>query len=144
MRRRTLHLAAVAAAALLLAGCGTQRDGTASPAPPPSPRGCPAEVRLTAADDGRALCLTTGGRLRLTLHGSEDRPWTPVTATGGALRPVNAGVAVRKGDAVAAFEAVAPGTARLTSTRPLCARRPGQNSCPGVQRWTVTVRVTAR
>ena len=164
MRRTTPHgtitTTLVAAAALLLAGCGGQDGGaagtggspsrTAAPsasAPvPPSPtatgKGCTPEVLLTAADTGRTVCLTVGGRIRLTLHGSEDRPWSPVTATGGALKAANAGIGSRSGDTLAAFEAVAPGTARLTASRPLCAKRPGQTSCLGIEQWTVTVRVT--
>ncbi|MGW3497155.1 hypothetical protein [Streptomyces sp. NPDC001020] len=153
MRRTTLHRTTAVAAALLLAGCGTQSgggtsaSGTVSPPASPSPsptgsgKGCAAQARLTVADDGRTVCLTTGGQIRLTLHGTKDRPWTPVTATGNTLKAVNAGIAVRPGDAVAAFDAVAPGTAQLTSTRPLCARRAGQNSCLAVQKWTVTVTV---
>ncbi|MFI9645900.1 hypothetical protein ACIHAA_06315 [Streptomyces sp. NPDC052040] len=107
-----------------------------------SGRGCAPEVQLAAPDTGQSVCLTTGGRLRLTLDGSTDRPWSPVTAAGRALKAVNAGIGARPGDTLAAFEAVAPGTTRLTATRPLCAKRPGQTSCLGVQQWTVTVTVT--
>ncbi|MER6126608.1 hypothetical protein ABT173_29120 [Streptomyces sp. NPDC001795] len=181
MRRTTLHrttVVAVAAAALLLAGCGTQSDGksagssavspsappsqsvspsgtpsapaSASPSVPPSgapsattpATGCTAEAQLTAADTGRTVCLTTGGQIRLTLDGTKDRPWTTVSATGNALKATNAGIVIQPGDAVAAYDAVAPGTARLTATRPLCAKRPGQKSCLGIQQWTVTVTVT--
>ncbi|WP_055495252.1 hypothetical protein [Streptomyces sp. TP-A0356] len=103
---------------------------------------CAPQVQLTAADTGRVVCLTTGGRISLTLEGTRDRPWTSVRASGSALRATNAGIAVQPGNATAAFDAVAPGTARLTSTRPLCTKRPGQRSCLGIQEWTVTVTVT--
>ncbi|MFE9096391.1 hypothetical protein [Streptomyces sp. NPDC007264] len=157
MRRTTLQRTtgvALSAVVVLLTGCGTHTggtgpgtgtgpgSGTASPSPTRTAGACTGEASLTAADTGRTLCLTVGGRLRLTLDGSKDRPWTPVTAHGGALRAINAGFVIQPGDAVAAFEAVAPGTARLTATRPLCAKRPGQTSCLGVQQWTVTVEVT--
>jgi hypothetical protein len=122
-----------------------------SPAPsaPPSPKGSgttctPAPpAQLTAADNGRTYCLAKGGQIRITLTGSKDRPWTPVTATGTALKAANPGIVIRPGDAVAAFDAVAPGTATLTSSRPLCAvpTAPGQVSCQGIQGWTVTVEV---
>ncbi|MGW1257816.1 hypothetical protein ACWD5Q_22150 [Streptomyces sp. NPDC002513] len=119
----------------------------AAPVPPsPTATGpeCAPEVRLTAADTGHAVCLTGGGRLRLTLAGSKDRPWSPVTVMGGALKAVNAGIGSAPGDTIAAFDAVAPGTARLTATRPLCAKHPGQMSCLGIERWTVTVMVATR
>ncbi|MFF4789640.1 hypothetical protein ACFY2M_07680 [Streptomyces sp. NPDC001276] len=163
MRRSTLHGTTVTAAAvtLLLVGCGAQHDGAgsgkdgtptrpttapASPSGPASPTGtasgCTDRAELTAADSGRTLCLTVGGQVRLTLDGTKDRPWTPVRSSGTALRAANAGIVILPGDAVAAFDAVTPGTARLTSARPLCAAGPGRIACQGIQQWTVTVRVT--
>ena len=181
--RRTIPqrttVVAVAAAALLLAGCGTNSGGGAagssgaspsgsptaspssSPSVPPSaspsaspsapgstapsasgaPGGCTTRLELTAADTGHTVCLTTGGQIRLTLDGTQDRPWSPVRVTGGALKAANAGIVIQPGDAVAAYDAVAPGTARLTSTRPLCAKHPGQKACMGIQQWSVTVTV---
>ncbi|MFD4972743.1 hypothetical protein [Streptomyces sp. NPDC058424] len=163
MRRSTLHGTTVTAAAvtLLLVGCGAQHDGAgsgkdgtpsrpttapASPSGSASPTetapGCTDRAELTAADSGRTLCLTVGGQVRLTLDGTEDRPWTPVRSSGTALRAANAGIVILPGDAVAAFDAVTPGTARLTSSRPLCAAGPGRIACQGIRQWTVTVRVT--
>ncbi|MFJ2303529.1 hypothetical protein [Streptomyces sp. NPDC087787] len=164
MRRSTLHAGIVTAAAatLLLAGCGARHDGagsgtdgapsrpTAGPASPPasasrrpgSAPACTDRAELTAADSGRTLCLTVGGQVRLTLDGTEDRPWTPVRAGGTALRAANAGIVLLPGDAVAAFDAVTPGTSRLTSVRPLCAAGHGRTACQGIRQWTVTVRVT--
>ena len=168
MRRTTPQrttVVAVAAAALLLAGCGTQSGGGAggsgsvspsgsptasSSAPAPgstapsasgSPGGCTTRLELTAADRGRTVCVTKGGQIRLTLDGTRDRPWSPVKVTGGALNATNSGIVIQPGDAVAAYDAVAPGTARLTSTRPLCAKHPGQKMCMGIQQWSVTVTV---
>ncbi|MEU6808328.1 hypothetical protein ABZ920_04845 [Streptomyces sp. NPDC046831] len=107
----------------------------------PSPARCADRVELTAADSGRTLCLTPGGQLRLTLDGTRDRPWTPVRATGDVLRAANAGIVVLPGDAVAAFDAVRPGTARLTSSRPPCATTTDPAACEGAGEWTVTVEV---
>jgi hypothetical protein len=155
MRRTTLQRTTVAAAAatLLLAGCGaghggagSGRNGAGSPpasASEPAP-GCTDRTdhaELTATDSGQTLCLRVGGQVRLTLDGTRERPWTPVRSTGTALRAANAGIVILPGDAVAAFDAVTPGTARLTSTRPLCATGPGRTGCEGIQEWTVTVKV---
>ncbi|GAA2911174.1 hypothetical protein [Streptomyces mexicanus] len=159
MRRTTLPrttpvTVAAAAALLLAAGCGA-RDGSAgppasvppsgasrTPAGPGTPDACTAHAELGTADSGRTLCLTAGGELRLRLEGSRDRPWSPVRATGTALKAVNAGIVILPGDALAAYRAVAPGTARLTSSRPPCPTGPGHASCQGPREWTVTVRVT--
>ncbi|WP_043260883.1 hypothetical protein [Streptomyces sp. e14] len=109
---------------------------------PASPSGCVRHVELTAADTGRTVCLTVGGSVRMNLDGTKERPWSPVKAEGGILKGANAGIVILPGDALAAFTASAPGTARLSASRPLCATGPGKISCLGIQEWTVTVKVT--
>ncbi|MEV5877857.1 hypothetical protein AB0L75_27255 [Streptomyces sp. NPDC052101] len=153
MRRTTTSLA-LAAAALLLAGCGshsgkdTGKDtGSAGkvspPASTPAKGGCASLVQLKAADSGRTVCVAKGGEVRLTLDGTKSRPWKPVMADGSALKGINAGFVIQPGQATAAYQAVATGTEKLTSSRPLCAQptAPGQVSCKGIQDWTVTVKV---
>ncbi|MFJ4519438.1 hypothetical protein ACIP4Y_00525 [Streptomyces sp. NPDC088810] len=151
--RRTTPLA-LAAAALILAGCGSQQ-GTGSsdkvsapprggtPSPTRSAGDCTGGVELTAADHGRTVCVAEGGEVRLSLDGTRARPWKPVTASGTALKAINAGFVLQPGDATAAYQAVAAGTVKLTSSRPLCAEptAPGQVSCKGIEEWSVTVRV---
>ncbi|ALO94096.1 hypothetical protein [Streptomyces hygroscopicus] len=152
--RRTTFLAP-AAAALLLAGCGSQQDTgssdkvsaparTGTPSPTRSAGDCTGHVELTAADHGRTVCVTEGGEVRLTLDGTRARPWQPVAVSGTGLKAVNAGFVLQPGDATAAYRAVAAGTVKLTSSRPLCAEptAPGQVSCKAIQDWTVTVRVS--
>jgi hypothetical protein len=151
--RRTTPLA-LAAAALLLSGCGSQEDTGSSgkvsapprggaPSPTRSAGDCTGRAELTAADHGRTVCVAKGGEVRLTLDGTKARPWKPVTASGSGLEAVNSGFVLRPGDATAAYRAVAAGTVKLTSSRPLCAQptAPGQVSCKGIEDWTVTVRV---
>ncbi|WP_051887902.1 hypothetical protein [Streptomyces seoulensis] len=90
MRRTTPLALAALAAALLLAGCGTEgRDAGRSVSPKPSREKCVSALKLTAADSGRDLCLAKGGELRLALDGDKARPWKPVEAKGGALTAVN-------------------------------------------------------
>jgi hypothetical protein len=160
MRRTTFHrttaVAALTATVFLLAGCGAENhDGAVSTAPTTTPptaadQGCTASkqtpAQLTAADDGRTVCLRVGGRLRLDLDGTEARPWTAVPAAGDVLKATNAGIGAPPGDALAAYDAVAVGTARLTATRPLCAEPTGQGqmSCKGITEWSVTVTVQPR
>ncbi|MQY32175.1 hypothetical protein SRB17_01170 [Streptomyces sp. RB17] len=148
MRRTTL--CALAAAALLLAGCGSQSgkdtggsDGKVSPSASPSGAGCAALVQLRASDSGRTVCVAKGGEVRVTLDGTKSRPWKPLMAGGSALKGINAGFVIQPGQATAAYQAVHTGTEKLTSSRPLCAQptAPGQMSCKGIQEWTVTVNV---
>ncbi|WP_381565837.1 hypothetical protein [Streptomyces eurythermus] len=151
--RRTTPLV-LAAAVLLLAGCGSEQDtGSGGRAPAPSGTGAPSAGRnagdctghanLTAADQDRSVCLAKGGELRITLDGTKARPWKPVTVGGTGLEAINAGLVLQPGDATAAYRAVAAGTVKLTSSRPLCPEptAPDQASCKGVEEWTVTVRV---
>ncbi|MBV2354402.1 hypothetical protein KUM39_08495 [Streptomyces sp. J2-1] len=145
LARRTTTFTALAAAALLLTGCGAgtgSADKGAPKAPPSHSTGtCASHVELTAADNGHTVCVTRGGEVRLTLDGTKDRPWAGPTVTGGSLTAINAGLVLRPGDATAAYSAQAPGTSTLTSSRPLCAQKPGEMSCKGLQSWTATVRV---
>ncbi|MFI7504184.1 hypothetical protein ACIBVL_38045 [Streptomyces sp. NPDC049687] len=152
--RSTTLVLALAVPALVLAGCGTESDDAAPKSPAsrsPSSSTTPATdctasapAELTAADSGRTLCVAVGGQLRLTLDGTQQRPWSTVATTGDSLKPTNAGAVVLPGDAVAAYDAVAAGTARLTATRPLCAvpTDSDQMSCKGIREWSVTVKVT--
>ncbi|MFD4597845.1 hypothetical protein ACFWPQ_07360 [Streptomyces sp. NPDC058464] len=168
MRRTTFHRASLAAASLLLlAGCGSQGgggdkgSGAVSPKPTPTPSatstptpstsgssaGCtPVTSELTTADSGRTFCLAQDGTLRITLDGTEQRPWKKITAAGdtGALKEINYGIMLRGGDAGSAYQATAAGTVTLSATRPLCAEptAPGGVSCKGIQEWQVTVRVS--
>ncbi|MEW1774873.1 hypothetical protein [Streptomyces sp. NPDC086777] len=160
MRRTTFHRTSLAAASLLLlAACGSQSgndsndnhagsgSGTVSTSPsaasPSDATRCVSVGDLTAQDNGSTYCMAVGGRLRLNLDGTRQRPWKAVTASGSALRAANAGIVLQPGDASAAYEAVAPGTVTLSSTRPVCAQptAPGGVSCKAIQEWRVTVRV---
>lgn len=161
MRRTTPHgtaALAVAAVALLLTGCGAQSGdgggggggrsgsgGTVAPSKKASSEAadCVSRVELTAADNNRVICVAKGGQVRLTLDGTKERPWQPVAVAGHGLKAANPGFVILPGDAVAAYDAVDPGSSTLTSSRPLCAQSgtPGQVSCQGVARWRVTVRV---
>ncbi|MDN3026653.1 hypothetical protein [Streptomyces sp. S.PB5] len=144
------RIATLAVAALLLAGCGTQAgdDGgdSVSPSPSPSPSSsssdCAPVGELHADDNGRTVCLTVGDTVRVALDGAKNRPWKPVSADGSSLEAVNSGIVLLPGDANAAYEAVAAGRTKLSSSRPLCTTDPGRISCQALQDWSVTVVVT--
>ncbi|MCX5050928.1 hypothetical protein OG895_27055 [Streptomyces sp. NBC_00201] len=157
MRRTIRHTTlALAALTLVLAGCGSQSDsgkggdgthvsssptptGTRPSSPTTSPTGCTQASTLGAKDSGRSVCLAVGDTVRVTLDGTAERPWKPLSADGSGLEPTNSGIVLQRGDASAAFKAVSTGKTRLTSTRPLCAAQTGRVSCLGIQEWWVTV-----
>ncbi|MFD8299993.1 hypothetical protein ACFV13_27710 [Streptomyces bauhiniae] len=129
MRRTTPLALAALAAALLLAGCGTEgNDAGRSVSTKPTRAACVGALKLTAADSGRDLCLAKGGELRLALDGDKAHPWKPVEAKGGALTAINSGFVLQPGDANAAYRADRTGTVELTSAR-------------ASEQWKVTVRV---
>ncbi|MDT0474753.1 hypothetical protein RM863_21760 [Streptomyces sp. DSM 41014] len=135
---------ALTALSLLLAGCG---PGTAtgsgsvggSPSAASPSRGCAPPAELGAGDSGRTVCVAVGGVVRVDLDGSEARPWKPLAVSGAGLRATNSGLVLGRGDATGAYRAVAAGTARLASARPLCPTGAGEVSCVGLQGWSLTV-----
>lgn len=145
-RHTTLTLAALA---LLLAGCGSEAGSqgsdsdTVSPPPPSasSSPGCTPASELDAADSGSTVCLAVGDTVRISLDGTKNRPWKPVTTEGSGLEAANSGIVLLPGDASSAYRAVSAGRVQLSSQRPLCATETGGVSCKGIQEWRVTVEV---
>ncbi|MEU6351641.1 hypothetical protein ABZ896_20235 [Streptomyces sp. NPDC047072] len=147
--RRTTHRTTLALAALTLlaAGCGTQAGGdggdgdTVSPSPPSASAspGCTSVSELGATDSGKTVCLAVGDTVRISLDGTNSRPWDPLSAEGSGLEATNSGFVIQPGDASAAYKAVSAGRVRLSSSRPLCATETGRVSCKGIQEWWVAV-----
>ncbi|WP_428935361.1 hypothetical protein [Streptomyces sp. ACT015] len=108
------------------------------PAATPS-RGCAPPAELGAGDGGRTVCVAVGGTVRVRLDGSGERPWRALAVGGEGLRAANSGLVILPGDATGAYRAVAAGTARLSSSRPLCPTGDGRVGCAGLQEWSVTV-----
>jgi hypothetical protein len=120
----------------------TSRTPPATPASPSPSVGCTDTIVLTAADDGHTVCVVKGGQIRVSLDGSKDRPWASVRAKGTAvLEAVNSGFVLLPGDANAAYRATGTGTARLSSSRPLCAGGSDRVACKAIVEWSVTVTV---
>jgi hypothetical protein len=117
---------------------------------PSTPTAAPASTEATVvtigvADDGRTVALVKGQRLHVVLQGDATRRWSPVTMTGmGLNRRVDLGATPTIGTMLVLFEAVTPGEAELTSTRPLCEPlTPAPAACHAQQRWKVTVVISA-
>lgn len=77
---------------------------------------------MTEADSGRIVCLARDGRIEIYLHGSLDRRWSSIDASGTVLRPVASGKgALAVGVTGGFFAAAGTGTGSLSSSRPACA-----------------------
>jgi predicted secreted protein len=137
-----------------LAGCGSVARPAASTPPSPSvspgavsPTGNPAATpaaALTDADSGRAIQVQKGERISVTLHEAPGyTPWSRLTTSdGGVLVPVpDTRMAAIRGVTLGSFRAMAPGSARLTSSATQDC--PQGSTCSGpAMAWTVTVQVT--
>lgn len=142
---RLLAAAAAIGAAAVTAACGQQTaagpGGLASPAsgrspggtgpavPPGHAPGCHGAARapargtllLGAGDNGESFCLTQGASVLVILRGSPGGTWAPVRASSAALVPrANGHLTLARWVTGAAFAAARPGTAVLSSMRPVC------------------------
>lgn len=155
VKTRAASLAASTALLLalsILAGCGSTGRPAASASPSPSPGGAttvgnPAvspAAALTDADSGRTVQLHQGEQISVTLHEAPGyTPWSrPATSDGGVLLPVaDTRAAAVRGVTLGSFRAMAPGSARLTSSATQDC--PQGSTCSGpAQAWAVTVQVT--
>jgi len=133
-------------------GSGPGGTGPAT-APPPAPggtRACgppaapgPGDRALTlgTADNARTYCVTVGTTVLVLLKGTPGAKWGTIRAAGSALRPTVSGrMALMIGVTGAAFLAVRPGTAVISSARPVCASAtPADAPCDAVRGFAVTV-----
>jgi predicted secreted protein len=135
----------------VLAGCGSVGRPAAPTSPSASPGaaipgGNPAATpaaALSDADSGRTVQLQKGDRISVTLHQAPGyTPWSRLaTSDGGVLLPVvDTRMAAVRGVTLGSFRAMAPGSARVTSTA--AQDCPQGSACPAPARaWAVTVQV---
>ncbi|MHB8589172.1 MAG: hypothetical protein ACYDA0_10000 [Candidatus Dormibacteraceae bacterium] len=119
----------VAAAALLISGCGSV--GTAS-SPSPSPgTGSNLNFVVTVTETTKAASLRVGEKLEVVLRAaSQMTNWTqPRSSDESILAPiVNPAATAVRGVTLAAFQARAPGQVDITAfTGPVC---PTGHACP--------------
>lgn len=143
----------------LVAGCGSvgRLGGSSAASPSPSalsgatspgpnqtgPAGNPADS-LTEADSGRTLQVHKGDRLSIALREPAGfSPWSRMASSDGTvlLPVVDTRAAAVRGVTIGSFQAVAPGTAQLTSSATQDC--PQGAACTALARgWTVTVQVS--
>lgn len=122
--------AAIFAATALLGACGSAGSTGSTPVPTqPGHGGCQSgPVRVTAADDGQTLCVTTGSVVTVDLG-------SPVRAGSDVLEPVPG--------SSTDFTAEHPGTTELTAATHVCpGASPGTVRCHSMRMVRVTVTVT--
>ena len=104
----------------------------AKPAPPGS------TLTLGSRDSGSTYCLRVGQRVIVYLQGSPAHMWAPIRSDSSALRAApNGSLMLMRGVTGAAFTAVRPGIAHISSARPVCIARPVR--CDALIAFHVTV-----
>ena len=98
--------------------------------------GSPSRARsltLTATDNYKTFCVAKGAKISVFLKGTPARKWSPIHASSSVLKPAaNGELALALGVTGASFLAAEPGTATITSARPVCGKGvPPANSTPG-------------
>ena len=98
-------------------------------------------LTLGNQNNGGTFCVRPGERVMVYLRGTLARQWAPIRSDSGALAPVPSGVlSLPVGVTGAAFLAARPGTAHLTSDRPVCSSGPVR--CDALLAFRVTVIVS--
>jgi hypothetical protein len=97
-----------------------------------------APLTLSSRDSGGTFCLRVGQSVLVYLNGSPTRMWAPIHSDSSVLRPApNGHLMLMRGVTGAAFTATRPGTAHITSARPVCTQKPV--SCDAMIAFHVTL-----
>jgi hypothetical protein len=146
--------AALIAMSAAVSACGQTSPPTSltGPASSQAHSGCgratpvsPASKTFTVGNDdnGKAFCVKRGTAVLVYLHGSADRKWAPIHATGGVLEPrANGRLMVVLGTTGASFVAAHPGETVISSARPACAQgkgSPGTMHCGAMLGFRTTL-----
>jgi hypothetical protein len=141
---------------LLIAGCGQQAHGAAldasvsgsssasvptSPEPTPTASGTCASARLTVtnADNGNTLCVRPGTALLVLLRNGTG----PIRYSGPLAPRADGRLMLMRGVTGAAFTAVRPGVATITSVISPCASEPGPVHCLVLMLFRLRVEIRA-
>ena len=163
--RAVLAIALATGVALATVACGSQAAsttaGSGSPSSSPASSGpassnsasptangaCGAGVKpvtagstltLGSRDNRATFCVRVGQQVIVYLNGSPAHMWAPIHSDSSALKPTaNGHLMLRLGVTGAAFIAARPGTAHITSARPVCTKGPVR--CDAMIAFQVTV-----
>lgn len=131
-------LVVLAVSAILVAGCGARTP----PSSPPEwiPSACQPPSQLTAADSGHTVCATVGAKFSVKLPDDGKGHWSALTSDSDAVDVLLLAGSPPISGTQADFVARHKGTAKITSSRPVCpSTPPGGMSCKAMQAFSVTV-----
>jgi hypothetical protein len=95
-------------------------------------------LTLGSRDNRATFCVRVGRQVIVYLNGSPADMWAPIHSDSSALKPTaNGHLMLRLGVTGAAFIAARPGTAHITSARPVCTK--GHVRCDAMLAFQVTV-----
>jgi hypothetical protein len=127
--------------AILVAGCGSRLPPTSPPAQTTS--ACPTPTRITMADNGHSVCVAAGAKFTVELPDDGKGHWSAIVSDSDAVDVLLLTGSPPISGTQADFMARHKGTAKLTSSRPVCpTTTPGGLTCKSLQGFTVTVTVS--
>lgn len=155
--------AAIIGSAVLLPGCAQRQQGPARVAHTPPggtavaaacrdgrPATAGRTLRVSVDDNRQSFCVNRGTTVLVYLKGSQGHKWALIQASSSALQSIaNAHLQLAAGVTGASFAAAHPGTAIITSVRPVCGSQPpqadtsrvGAVQCEAILTFRVTVTV---
>jgi hypothetical protein len=147
--------ASPAATSTATPGSGT--PGSATPGSGASSPGMPAcasrSLTITLADNNKSLCVTVGTAIAAFLRGTPGDEWSVIHSDSAALVPkADPRMMLQAGVTGAAFEAVRPGFAVVSSVRYPCQRAAGTGAaasppamdCGTANAFRVTLNIQSR
>jgi hypothetical protein len=102
-------------------------------------------ITLTEADNGRRVCVRRGETITVMLRVSSAQSadaaqrWSPITASGWALRAQPQPLIAIRGLTISRYQAVMRGQSRLYSSRSACTRWVHGPRCHSRQAWDATI-----
>jgi hypothetical protein len=132
----TISASPTAAGSAIPTAAGSANPTAALTCAKPPPAG--STLTLGSRDNGGTYCLRVGQEVIVYLQGSPAHMWATIRSDSSDLRPrPNGSLTLMRGVTGAAFTAVRPGIAHITSARPVCITRPVR--CDALIAFHVTV-----
>ena len=118
--------------------------GTPGATVPPGSPSCISHVVADESANGSTVCVIGGSDLTVLLHTTAGSGWSTPEVTGDALGPARP-VPTPAGSVGWSFQAVAAGTAEVSTSRPVCpSAGSGAAKCHSVVGYLLHVKVGSR